>query len=323
MELRKLGNSDLLLSPVGFGAWAIGGSGWEFGWGQQEDSDSVAAILRALELGVNWIDTAAVYGTGHSEEIVAQALKQWKGERPYVFTKCVLRWDEKRKVYQDHSAASIRKECEDSLRRLQTDVLDLYQMHWPPRDNGPGLEEAWEAMNSLKKEGKVRWAGVSNFDVAQIKRAAKIAAVTSDQPPYSIIRRAIETEILPYCEKNGIGVISYAPMASGLLTGAMTRERAAALPADDFRSRNPEFKEPRLSKNIELVERMRTVGARHGRGPGEVAIAWVLRHPVITGAIVGARNAKQADGVMRAGELKLSQEEIAEIEGAAAAAVAR
>jgi aryl-alcohol dehydrogenase-like predicted oxidoreductase len=323
MELRKLGNSDLQLTPVGFGAWAIGGSGWEFAWGQQEDTDSIAAILRALELGVNWIDTAAVYGTGHSEEIVAQARKQWKGNRPYIFTKCVLRWDENRKVYQDHSAASIRKECEDSLRRLQIDVIDLYQMHWPPRDNGPGLEEAWQAMNDLKKEGKVRWVGVSNFDVDQIKRAAKVAPVTSDQPPYSMIRRAIESEVLPYCLKNGIGVISYAPMASGLLTGAMTRERAASLPLDDFRSRNPEFKEPRLSKNIELVERLRKVGARDGRSPGEVAIAWVLRHPAVTGAIVGARNAKQADGVMLAGELKLSREEITEIEGAAAAATAR
>jgi aryl-alcohol dehydrogenase-like predicted oxidoreductase len=323
MDLRKLGNSDLQLTPAGFGAWAIGGSGWEFAWGQQKDADSIAAIVRALELGVNWIDTAAVYGTGHSEEIVAQALKQWKGKRPFVFTKCVLRWDDNRKVYQDHSAASIRKECEDSLRRLQTDVIDLYQMHWPPRDNGAGLEEAWGAMNDLKREGKVRWAGVSNFDVEQMKRAARIAPITSDQPPYSILRRAVEAEILPHCEKNGIGVISYAPMASGLLTGAMTRERAAALPADDFRSRNPEFKEPRLSKNVELVERLRKVGARHGRGPGEVAIAWVLRHPAVTGAIVGARNAKQAEGVMRAGELKLSQEEITEIEGAAAAATAR
>jgi aryl-alcohol dehydrogenase-like predicted oxidoreductase len=322
METRKLGNSDLQLTPVGYGAWAIGGGGWEFAWGSQEDTDSVAAILRALELGVNWIDTAAVYGTGHSEEIVAQALKQWKGKRPLVFTKCVLRWDENRKVHPDHSAASIRKECEDSLRRLQTDVIDLYQMHWPPKDNGTGLEEAWQTMSDLRREGKVRWLGVSNFDAAQMGRAGKIAPVTSNQPPYNILRRKIEEENLPYCLKNGIGVISYAPMASGLLTGAMTCERAAALPADDFRSRNPEFREPRLSKNIALVERLRAVGARHGRGPGEVAIAWVLHHPAITGAIVGARNAKQAEGVMGAGELKLTKEEIAEIEGAAAAATA-
>jgi aryl-alcohol dehydrogenase-like predicted oxidoreductase len=323
METRKLGNSDLQITPVGFGAWAVGGSGWEFGWGPQDDADSIAAIQRALELGVNWIDTAAVYGTGHSEEIVAQALKQWRGPRPYVFTKCTLSWDVARKVTPNHSATSIRQECEDSLRRLQIDTIDLYQMHWPPRDNGPSLEETWTAMSELQKDGKVRWIGVSNFDAAQIRRAQAVAPVTSNQPPYSIVRRAIEAELLPFCQRQGIGVISYAPMASGLLTGAMTRERAAALPADDFRSRNPEFREPRLSKNIELVERLRRVGARHGRGPGEVAIAWVLRHPAITGAIVGARNAQQAESVMRASELRLSSEEINEIENAAAAATAR
>lgn len=323
MQTRKLGNSDLHISPVGYGAWAIGGSGWDFAWGHQEDADSIAAIHRSLDLGVNWIDTAAVYGVGHSEEIVAQALQGWHGNRPYIFTKCVLRWNDKGSVSPNHSAASIRQECEDSLRRLQLDVIDLYQMHWPPSDNGPGLEEAWQTMVALQKEGKVRWVGVSNFNVSQIQRAEAIAPVTSLQPPYSMIRRKVEDEILPYCRQRGIGVISYAPMASGLLTGAMTRERAAALPADDFRSRNPEFKEPRLSKNIELVERLRKVGVRHGRNPGEVAIAWVLHNPAITGAIVGARNAKQADGVMRAGELQLSGDEIREIEGAAAVAVAR
>jgi aryl-alcohol dehydrogenase-like predicted oxidoreductase len=323
METKNLGNSDLQLTRVGYGAWAIGGGGWEFAWGPQDDADSIGAIHRSLESGINWIDTAAVYGTGHSEGVVATALKQWKGKRPYVFTKCTLRWDENRKVHPDHSAASIRQECEDSLRRLQTDVIDLYQMHWPPSDNGPKLEEAWQAMSDLKKAGKARWIGVSNFDVSQMERAAKIAPVTSNQPPYSLVRRQVEQSILPYCLRNGIGVISYAPMASGLLTGAMTRERAAALPADDFRSRNPEFQEPKLSKNIELVERLRRIGARHGRSPGEVAIAWVLNNPAITGAIVGARNAKQAEGVMRAGDLKLTAEEIGEIEGAAAAASAR
>jgi aryl-alcohol dehydrogenase-like predicted oxidoreductase len=323
MEKRKLGNSDLQITPVGFGAWAIGGSGWDFAWGPQEDADSIAAIRRSIELGVNWIDTAAVYGVGHSEEVVAEALKDLGDSRPYVFTKCVLRWDEKGHVSQNHHGDSIRKECEGSLRRLKSEVIDLYQMHWPPSDNGTGLEEAWQTMAALKKEGKVRWIGVSNFNVEQIKRAEKIGAVTSLQPPYSLIRRAIEPEILPYCRQHGIGVISYAPMASGLLTGAMTRERAARLPPDDFRRKSPEFREPRLSKNIELVERLRTVGARHGRNPGEVAIAWVLNNPAITGAIVGARNARQTEGVMRAGELKLSPEEIKEIEGAAAAAVAR
>ena len=323
MEMRKLGNSDLKITPVGFGAWALGGGGWEFAWGPQDDADSIAAIHRALELGVNWIDTAAVYGLGHPEEVVARALKEWRGTRPYVFTKCILRWNEKGKVYKEFSAESVRRECQDSLRRLQIETIDLYQMHWPPDEDKPGIEEAWQTLAALRTEGKVRWIGVSNFSAAQIQRAEKIAPVTSLQPPYSMIRRGIEAETLPYCEKRGIGVISYAPMASGLLTGAMTRERATALPADDFRSRNPEFREPRLSKNLELVERLRLVGARHGRTPGEVAIAWTLRRPAITGAIVGARNAKQSEGVMRAGELKLTSEEIAEIEGAATLATAR
>lgn len=319
MQTKKLGNSDLQITPVGFGAWAAGGPGWEFSWGPQDDEDSIAAILRALELGVNWIDTAAVYGLGHSEEIVARALKQWHGPRPYVFTKCVLAWNENGKISPNHSAESIRKECADSLRRLAIGVIDLYQIHWPPRDNGPQLEEAWQTLAALQKEGKVRWIGVSNFDAAQIRRAQAIAPVTSNQPPYSMIRRAIEAEVLPFCQQQGIGTIGYAPMASGLLTGGMTRERAASLPADDFRSRNPEFREPKLSKNIELVERLKKVGVRHGRGSGEVAIAWVLWHPAITGAIVGARNAKQAEGVMGAAEFRLSQDEISEIEGAAAA----
>ena len=323
METRKLGNSDLRITPVGFGAWAAGGPGWEFAWGPQDDQDSIAAILKALEMGVNWIDTAAVYGLGHSETVVARALKEWRGLRPYIFTKCSMRWNEQGTIRKEHSAASIRGECEDSLRRLQVKTIDLYQIHWPPEDHGPGLEEAWQTLAALQKEGKVRWIGVSNFDAAQIQRAERVAPVTSLQPPYSLLRRKIENEILPYCQKQGVGVISYAPMTSGLLTGAMTRERAAALPPDDFRSRNPEFREPRLSKNLELVERLREVGARHGRGPGEVAIAWVLRHPAITGAIVGARNAKQAEGVMRPGELKLSPDEIVEIEGAAVAAVSR
>jgi aryl-alcohol dehydrogenase-like predicted oxidoreductase len=323
METRKLGNSDIKITAVGFGAWALGGSGWEFAWGPQDDADSIAAIHRALKLGVNWIDTAAVYGVGHSEEIVARALKEWRGPRPYVFTKCILRWNEQGKIWKEFSPDSVRRECEDSLRRLHVDTIDLYQMHWPPDDGKPGIEEAWQTLVALKAEGKVRWIGVSNFSAAQIQRAEKIAPVTSLQPPYSIIRRQIEAETLPYCEKQGIGVISYAPMASGLLTGAMTHERAAALPPDDFRSRNPEFRDPRLSKNLELVERLRQVGTRHNRTPGEVAIAWTLRHPAITAAIVGARNARQSEGVMRAGDLKLTRDEISEIEGAAALATAR
>lgn len=314
MNTLKLGNSDLQITPVGFGAWAIGGGGWEYAWGPQNDEDSITAIHRALELGVNWIDTAAVYGLGHSEKVVAQALQGWHGARPYVFTKCVLSWDEDGKISPKFAADSIRQECEASLRRLQVETIDLYQMHWPPSDNGTGLEETWAAMAALQKQGKVRWIGVSNFDAAQIQRAQKIAAVTSLQPPYSILRRQIEAETLPYCEQQGIGVIVYAPMFSGMLTGAMTRERAAALPADDFRSRNPEYKEPKLSKNLELVEKLKEIGARHGRNPGEVAVAWTLRHPRVTGAIVGSRSAQQAEGVMRAGEFHLTPQEVEEIE---------
>jgi aryl-alcohol dehydrogenase-like predicted oxidoreductase len=321
METRTLGDSDLVLSRLGCGAWAIGGSGWEFAWGKQDDRDSIAGILKALELGVNWIDTAAVYGMGHSEQIVARALvAQWRGERPYVFTKCGLRWDDAGRTRRELSAESIRQECERSLRRLQTDVIDLYQMHWPPADNGPDLEEAWGAMASLQQEGKVRYIGVSNFDVGQIQRAHAIATVTSLQPPYSLIHREVEASILPHCRRNGIGAIAYSPMASGLLTGAMTRERAAALPPEDFRSRRPEFHEPELSRNLELVERLRTVGWRYDRRPGEVAIAWVLRNPSITGAIVGVRNARQAEQIMRAAELTLTADDVAEVEGVASLA---
>jgi aryl-alcohol dehydrogenase-like predicted oxidoreductase len=314
MNTRKLGNSDLQITPVGFGAWAIGGGGWEYGWGPQNDADSIAAIHKALELGVNWIDTAAVYGLGHSEEVVSRAVKEWHSTRPYVFTKCTMRWHAKGRITLNHSAASVRQECEESLRRLQVSVIDLYQIHWPPPDDGPGLEEAWGTLAALQKEGKVRWIGVSNFDAAQLSRAEKIAPVTSLQPPYSILRRQIEEETLPYCEKHGIGVIVYSPMFSGMLSGGMTRERAAVLPADDHRKRNPEFQEPRLSKNLELVAKLKEIGARHGRSAGEVAIAWTLRKPVVTGAIVGARNAKQAEQVFRAGDFRLNAEEINKIE---------
>lgn len=312
MKTKQLGNSDLFITPIGFGAWAIGGSGWEFGWGDQEDKASIAAIHRALELGVNWIDTAAVYGMGHSEEVVAFALKTWSGPRPYVFTKCGLRWDDEGYVRRDLLAKSIRRECEDSLRRLKVDVIDLYQIHWPTED----LEEGWSELARLKKEGKVRWLGVSNFDAGQMRRAEKIAPITSLQPPYSLIRREIESEVVPYCYDNGIGVIVYSPMASGLLTGAMTRTRAAKLPASDWRSRDPEFQEPNLSKNLALVERLREIGEKHGRPPGQVAIAWTLRNPAVTAAIVGARNAKQVEGNVGAADLQLTDDEVAEIEGA-------
>lgn len=317
MQTRTLGNSDLLITLVGYGAWAIGGTGWQYAWGPQNDSDSIGTIHKALELGVNWIDTAAVYGLGHSEEIVARALASWQGKRPYVFTKCGLRWNREGRVFRKLTADSVRLECEESLRRLRVGTIDLYQIHWPPENDGAELEEGWSALAALQREGKVRWISASNFTVGQMERCQAIAPVTSLQPPYSLIRREIETEILPFCQKKGIGVIVYAPMASGLLTGAMTRERAASLPADDWRGKSPAFIEPNLSRNLALVERLRAIGTRLGRSPGEVAIAWTLRHPAVTGAIVGARSASQAEGVMRAAELKLSASDVAEIEGPA------
>lgn len=314
MQTKQLGNSDLNTTPVGYGAWAIGGSGWAFAWGAQNDDDSIAAIHRALELGVNWIDTAAVYGLGHSEEMVSRALKSWSGPKPYIFTKCGLRWDANGNELKILSAASVREEVENSLRRLAIDVIDLYQIHWPPDPDSPMLEEAWSTMADLKREGKVRWIGVSNFSVKQMRRAKAIAPITSLQPPYSLINRSVEEDILPYCLREGIGVIVYSPMASGLLTGAMTRERAAKLPKDDWRRTDPEFNEPRLFRNLQLVERLREVAKRHSRSPGEVAIAWTLRNPAVTGAIVGARSARQAEGVMRAAEIRLSDKEVNEIE---------
>jgi len=311
MKTKRLGNSDLYITPIGFGAWAIGGSGWEFGWGEQDDKASIAAIHRALELGINWIDTAAVYGMGHSEEVVASALKSWSGPRPYVFTKCGLRWDARGNVHNNLQAKSIRRECEDSLRRLDVDSIDLYQIHWPTDD----LEEGWSEMARLQEEGKVRWIGVSNFDADQLRRAENIAPVTSLQPPYSLIRREIESEILPYCYSKGVGVIVYSPMASGLLTGAMTPARATKLPGSDWRSRDPEFREPKLSENLALVERLREVGEKYRRPPGQVAVAWTLRNPAVTAAIVGARNAVQVEKNIGAADLQLTDEDVAEIEG--------
>jgi aryl-alcohol dehydrogenase-like predicted oxidoreductase len=314
MQTRQLGNSDLQITPVGYGAWAIGGSGWQFAWGSQNDNDSVAAIHRSLELGVNWIDTAAVYGLGHSEEVVARALKSWPGPRPYIFTKCGLRWDSQGNVRKTLNVDSIRHEVEDSLRRLSIDVIDLYQIHWPPDPDSAELEEGWSTLASLQRQGKVRWIGVSNFTVQQLRRAQAIAPVTSLQPRYSLVHREIEDQVLPYCLQVGIGVIVYSPMASGLLTGAMTRERAAKLPADDWRKTHPDFTEPDLSSNLALVDRLQQTARRHNRSAGEVAIAWTLHHPAVTGAIVGARNARQAEGVMRAGDLRLTDEEVTEIE---------
>lgn len=309
---KKLGNSDMEITSVGFGSWAVGGTGWSHAWGSQDDQDSVSAIHQALDLGVNWIDTAAVYGLGHSEEVVARALKGYSGTQPYVFTKCSMVWDDKREVGHSLKADSIRRECEASLKRLGTDVIDLYQIHWPNPDED--IEEGWTEMARLQSEGKVRWIGVSNFSVEQMKRAAAIAPITSLQPPYSMLRRKIEAEILPYAGENNIGVIVYSPMLSGMLTGGMTRERAEALPADDWRSRNPEFQEPRLSRNLALVALLTEIGSRHGKTTAAVALAWVLRHPAVTGAIAGGRSPEQVQGVAQAMDFHLSAEEIAEIE---------
>jgi aryl-alcohol dehydrogenase-like predicted oxidoreductase len=311
MHTTQLGNSDLHITPIGFGAWAIGGSGWEFAWGAQDDTDSLAAIREALDAGINWIDTAAVYGLGHSEEVVARAL-DGRLNRPYIFSKCSMVWDENRKIGHSLKADSIRRECEASLRRLRVDVIDLYQIHWP--DPVADIEEGWATMAKLKQEGKVRNIGVSNFNVAQMKRALAIAPITSLQPRYSLIHRDIEQEILPFTVRANIGVIAYSPMASGLLTGAMTPERIANLPADDWRRKNADFNEPQLSRNLKLVRLLRAIGNQHGRSPGEVAVAWTLRDSAVTGAIVGARRPNQVRGVINAAEFRLNQREVAEID---------
>jgi aryl-alcohol dehydrogenase-like predicted oxidoreductase len=309
MDKKKLGNSDLGLTPIGFGSWAVGGGDWQFSWGPQDDNDSIAAIHKALELGINWIDTAAVYGLGHSEEVVARALKT-TSHHPYIFTKCGLVWDEKREV--SNSLKHIRREAEDSLRRLAVDAIDLYQVHWPKPDEE--VEEAWGVMADLQREGKVRWIGVSNFSVNQMERAMKIAPITSNQPPYSMLNRAVESAILPFCEKNNIGIINYAPMHSGLLTGAMSKQRVANFPSDDFRRNAKNYQEPLLSRNLAVADFIAKIGERHGVSAGVVAIAWTLHHSAITAAIVGGRNAKQVEGVMPAAIFRLSDEEFSEIQ---------
>ncbi len=286
VQTRQLGNSDMQITPVGFGAWAIGGAGWEFAWGDQDDQQSIEAIHRALDLGVNWIDTAAVYGLGHSEEVVARALAG-RAHRPYIFTKCALIWDERRAIGHSLKADSVRGECEASLRRLKTDTVE---------------------------EGKIRYIGVSNFNRCQMERAMKIAPITSLQPPYSAIERNVALEILPFCQEHNIGVIVYSPMQSGLLTGAMSKARVANFPDDDWRKRDQEFQEPRLSRNLALADIFKKIGARHGRAAGEGAIAWTLCHPAVTAAIVGARNARQVNGIIGAMAFRLSQDEINKVE---------
>ena len=311
MELRQLGDSDLRITPLGIGAWAVGGGGWAGSMGPQNDSDSISAINAALDRGMNWIDTAALYGLGHSEEIVARALQQ-RSRYPYIFTKCGRVWDERGRIGASLSASSIRRECEDSLRRLKTELIDLYQIHWPDPDNE--IEEGWSELARMKAEGKVRYIGVSNFSVEQMKRAQTIAPITSLQPPYSIVTREVESEVLPFAKKHKIGVIVYSPMSAGLLTGSMTGERVANFTHDDWRRNLPNFQEPLLSRNLQLVEFLRELGQRRGRSPGEVAIAWTLSNPAVTAAIVGFRSVKQLNGIIGAADFRLTPEELNEIE---------
>jgi len=320
MIRKKLGRSDLSISLLGLGTWAIGGPG-DFGWGPQDDTLSMRAIHRAVERGINWIDTAPIYGFGHAEEVVRRALAQLdRSRRPLVFSKVSLVWDDARNVRHSLRARDVRADVERSLKRLNREVLDLCQVHWPsfpPGRPAPDLEEGWTELAALQARGKIGHIGVSNFDVAQLERVRSIAPVASLQPPYSMLMRQVEERVLPYCKRHRIGVIAYSPMHNGLLSGSMSRERVAALPGDDWRRNfNPAFREPFLSRALELVELLREIGAGHGRSPGEVAIAWTLRLPAVTAAIVGARSGDQVDGFAGAAELRLSDEEIARIDAA-------
>lgn len=305
MERRRLGSSELEISRIGLGCWAMGGGDWAFGWGDQEDADSVATIRRAVELGINWLDTAAVYGLGHSESVVGRTLREIPAsERPLVFTKCGLVWTEGGKVRHNLKAESIERELDDSLRRLGVDTVDLYQIHWPvypPGAAAPDIEEGWTTLARMKASGKVREIGVSNFDVAQLERIRPIAAIGSLQPPYSLLRRDVENGVLPYCAEHDVGVIVYSPMASGLLSGKMTRERVASLPENDWRkTKSLEFQEPALTRNLAVAERVQTLAERLGHSAAEVAIAWTLRPTAVTGAIVGSRRPEQLDDVVGA-----------------------
>ena len=311
MQTRQLGNSDMQITRLGLGTWAIGGGGWAFGWGPQDDEASIATIHRAIDLGINWIDTAAVYGLGHSEEIVAKALKG-RSDRPYVFTKGSRVWNDQGEITSSLKEQSLRREVENSLHRLEVDTIDLYQLHWPNPD--PDIEEGWSTLAKLKSEGKLRYIGVSNFSVEQMERARKIAPITSLQAPYSLIKRDIERDILPYCQEHNIGVIVYSPMMSGLLSGKMTRERIDNFPEDDWRKRNEEFQEPRLSRNLKLASLLQDIGYPYNRTTAEVAIAWTLRHPAVTGAIVGGRRPEQVEEIIGAAEFRLSESELEQIE---------
>ncbi len=310
MQTRRLGYSDLELTTVGLGTWAIGGP-WQFGWGPQDDDEAIAAILTALETGINWIDTAPVYGLGHSEELIAKALNQIS-EKPLIATKCGLLWNEKKEKVSCLKRQSIRDECHASLKRLGVETIDLYHMHWPEPEQD--VEEAWEEMARLADEGKVRYLGASNYSLEQVKRVQKIHPVASLQPPYSMLHREVEDELLDHCAQNNIGVIAYSPIQRGLLTGKFSQARLAGLPLDDHRRRNPDFQEPRFSATLELVEHLKKIAERNGKTCAQLAISWVLRRPEVTAAIVGARKPEQIQETARAADWKLAQEDIAEIE---------
>jgi aryl-alcohol dehydrogenase-like predicted oxidoreductase len=312
LTTTQLGDTGLEITRLGFGAWAIGGGGWEFGWGPQEDDESIAAIHRALELGVNWIDTAAAYGFGHSEKVVGRAL-EGLDERPYVFTKASLVPGPGGRVVHNLKRDSILREANQSLERLGVNAIDLYQIHWPIPDED--IEEGWSALAELKEQGLVHHIGVSNFDVEQLRRIKEIAPVETLQPQYSLVARDVEDEILPFAERERIGVIVYSPMGSGLLTGAMTRKRIESLPDDDWRKQSERFQEPQLSRHLALVERLETVAARLDSTPGGGAIAWTLRYPAVDGAIVGFRRPDQVDPILGAASLELSKDDIATIDG--------
>jgi aryl-alcohol dehydrogenase-like predicted oxidoreductase len=311
LATTQLGTTGMEITRIGFGAWAIGGTGYQFAWGRQDDADSIEAIRRALALGVNWIDTAAVYGLGHSEEVVGRALEGLR-ERPFLFTKTGRVDAGGGRIVSNLDRDSILRELDASLRRLGADAIDLYQIHWP--DPVEDIEKAWVTFAELKEQGLVRHVGVSNFDVEQLRRIGSIAPVEALQPPYSLVARRVEDEVLPFAEHQGIGVIVYSPMASGLLTGKMTRERIAALPEDDWRSRSERFREPQLSANLELVERLSLVAGRHGTTPGAVAVAWTLRNAAVDGAIVGFRRPDQVDEILAGAALELGDEEAAALE---------
>jgi aryl-alcohol dehydrogenase-like predicted oxidoreductase len=312
LKTTELGHTGLEITRIGFGAWAIGGGDWEFGWGPQDDEESLAAIGRALEQGINWIDTAAAYGFGRSEQVVGRAL-EGLDQRPYVFTKCSLLEGPGRTVLHSLKRDSILREADASLKRLGVDAIDLYQIHWPNPEQE--IEEGFSTLAELKQQGLVRHIGVSNSNVEQLRRIQQIAPVETLQPPYSLVEREVEREILPYAELEGIGVIAYSPMGSGLLTGRMTRERIESLPDNDFRKRDPRFQEPALSEHLALVERLKAVAERHDTTPGAIAVAWTLRHPAVDAAIVGFRRPDQVDPILPAAGLELTDEEIAEIEG--------